>query len=70
MESENIRQLRHLIDEAMELLDDVRGKFALFENQRYHHIKAMVEQLPDADTLQRELPCPMIEGAQNGEHGG
>jgi hypothetical protein len=37
------KQVNALLDEAVELLDDLKGRFDMFENQRYWRLNKKIE---------------------------
>ncbi|WP_191191885.1 hypothetical protein [Mucilaginibacter pankratovii] len=65
---ENVKeteQLQRYLAEAVELLDDVKPKLALFEKQRYFRFKAALENyLKLNDGLRRSLAEAGVAGVK------
>ncbi|TFF39263.1 hypothetical protein [Mucilaginibacter psychrotolerans] len=58
-------QLRQYLAEAVEMLDDVKPKLALFEKQRYFRLKAAVDSYIQANKAAKAAPkqIELIPGA-------
>lgn len=62
--TQEAQQLRQYLAEAVEMLDDLKPKFALFEKQRYFRFKAALHQYCRVDAALKSSLAEMGDSGQ------